>query len=230
MLETAMTKSADEMVLSRLRELIEMGQGVLSTKREPGPQMIGFDSWVDPEKAHQWFTSAQSLLARVFGSDGAHYSNFSVIHGKQGITYSPVRRGQGILRAALEDFERGYLFDLRLLVESEVFADFLDQAGALLRAGYRGPAALVAGCVLEDGLRKLCGRHGLSLPVHPKLDLMNADLAKAGIYNKLTQKRVTAIADIRNNAAHGNWDQFERKDVEESIDWIAKFMEAHLCH
>ena len=55
---------------------------------------------------------------------------------------------------------------------------------------------------------------------------MNADLAKAGVYNKLTQKRITAIADIRNNAAHGNWDQFDRADVKDMIDWVANFVEA----
>jgi hypothetical protein len=37
---------------------------------------------------------------------------------------------------------------------------------------------------------------------------MNAALAKAGKYNKLMQKRITALADIRNSAAHGNFNQF----------------------
>ena len=39
----------------------------------------------------------------------------------------------------------------------------------------------------------------------PKLGTMNAGLAKQGVYNKLTQKRITALADIRNKAAHGEW-------------------------
>lgn len=217
--------SLDNKVTTRLRELITMGEAVLRTKREPGRNMIGFDSFVDSEKAHQWFTSAQNLLVRAFGSDSAHYRNFSAIPGKQGISYSPALRGQGILRAALEDFEGGYLFNVRRLIESEVFTDYLDQARELLRSGYHGPAALVAGCVLEDSLRRLCARHGLALPARPKVDSMNADLAKAGVYNKLTQKRITAIADIRNNAAHSKWDEFGRGDVVEMIDWVAKFIE-----
>lgn len=204
-----------------------MGEGVLGTKRDPGPGMIGFDSWVDSEKANQWFTSAQSLLKRAMGSESAHYKNFSAVPGKQGISYSPVRRGQGILRAALEDFEHGHLFEVRQLLEAEVFADLLEQAAELHRAGYIGPAAVVAGCVLEDGLRRLCQRAGLPLQPKPKLDQMNADLAKAGVYSKLVQKRLTAIADLRNNAAHGNWAEFDRDDVGEMIDWISKFIEAH---
>ena len=85
---------------------------------------------------------------------------------------------------------------------------------------------MVAGCVLEDCLRRLCGKHELALPARPKLDSMNADLARAGVYNKLTQKRITAIADIRKNAAHGNWDQFDQADVKDMIDWVANFVEA----
>jgi hypothetical protein len=42
----------------------------------------------------------------------------------------------------------------------------------------------------------------------------------------LTQKRITAIADIRNNSAHGNWDQFDRADVKDMICWVANFVEA----
>ena len=42
---------------------------------------------------------------------------------------------------------------------------------------------------------------------------MNSDLAKAGIYNKLQQKRITALADIRNSAAHGKPEEFSGDDV-----------------
>lgn len=212
-------------VPDRLRELIERGEEVLATRKRPGRGMIGFDSWVDSELAHQWFTSSQNILQRAFGPKSTHYVNFTAIPGKQGLSYSPVRRGQGILRAALDDFEGGYLFEIRRLIEAEVFADFLDRAEELLDAGYRAPAAVVAGCVLEDGLRKLCEAHGVALPDRPKLDRMNADLAKAGAYSKLVLKRITAVADVRNNAAHGHWDKFDADDVRDMIDWISRFTE-----
>lgn len=212
-------------VADRLRELIERGEEVLATRKDPGRNMIGFDSWVDSELANQWFTSSQNLLHRAFGATSSHYINFSEIPGKQGLSFAPVRRGQGILRAALEDLQGGYLFDVRRLIEAEVFSDFLDQAEELLRTGYSGPAAVVAGCVLEDGLRKLCVANGIALPERPALDRMNADLAKAGVYSKLVLKRITAIADVRNNAAHGNWDEFDKDDVKDMIEWITKFAE-----
>ncbi len=50
-----------------------------------------------------------------------------------------------------------------------------------------------------------------------KLDKTNADLAKAGVINKLVQKQITAWADIRNSAAHGRAHQFKPDDVASMI-------------
>ena len=56
---------------------------------------------------------------------------------------------------------------------------------------------------------------------------LNDDLAKAGVYNKLQQKQITALADIRNSAAHGNYEQFTKEDVERMIDDIERFLLNH---
>ena len=85
------------------------------------------------------------------------------------------------------------------------------------------------GSVLEDSLRKLCTKHEIALPTKPKLDIMNADLAKRGAYNKLTQKRITTLADLRNRAAHGEWDEFTKADVEDMLRSTRQFMETHFA-
>ena len=143
--------------------------------------------------------------------------------------YSPITQALGILRAARDYYEQGFLFDTRILIEAEVFDDFLEQGEHLLDAGYYQPAAVVIGSVLEDGLRKLCTRHEVPLSVQPKLDTMNAGLAKQGVYNKLTQKRITAFADIRNKAAHGEWDEFTEADVEDMLRGVRQFMQTHFA-
>ena len=78
----------------------------------------------------------------------------------------------------------------------------------MLSSGYYQPAAVIAGAVLEDGLSKLCQRRGISLPAKPPINPMNDALAKDGAYNSLVQKRVTALADLRNKAAHGKFSEF----------------------
>jgi hypothetical protein len=219
--------TSDEKVISRLQELIERGREIERTKKNPPPNCIGFDATVDSQAGSQWLTSSKNILGRAFGKDSEHYLLFQGCFAN-GITYSPVHRGIGVLEAAKEDLEHGYLRDLRILVAAEVFSDFLEQASVLLEAGYIGPAAVVAGTVLEDNLRKLCSANDIELPDKPKLDYMNAQLAKADVYNKLTQKRLTAIADIRNSAAHGKWDDFSADDVADMIKWIVAFTEKQL--
>ena len=64
--------------------------------------------------------------------------------------------------------------------------------------------------------------------VHAKLDKMNADLAKAGAYNKSMQKQVTAWAGRGNDAAHGDWDQYTGDDVKDMIDGVRRFIADYL--
>jgi hypothetical protein len=56
---------------------------------------------------------------------------------------------------------------------------------------------------------------------------MNADLAKAGAYNSLAQKRITAIAAIRNSAAHGKSADFAKDDVVAMLRDVERFLTSH---
>jgi len=117
------------------------------------------------------------------------------------------------------------LRSLRSIVQAEVFDDELEQASELFRNGYTSAAAVVAGVVLETTIRKICESHDIA---HGKLEKMNAELTKAAAYNGLVQKRVTALAAVRNFAAHGKLEEFSNADVEQMINDIRRFVEEHL--
>lgn len=123
--------------------------------------------------------------------------------------------------AAQEDFEGGYLSSVRNLVQAELFSTELEQANELLAAGYRMPAAVICGVVLETNLRALCEACGLGVG---KFNKMNEDLAKAGRYNSLVQKRITTLAAIRNSAAHGKLTDFDDKDVRSMIEDVERLV------
>ncbi|RJP49455.1 MAG: HEPN domain-containing protein [Anaerolineaceae bacterium] len=214
----------NEKIENRLDELLIMGEVLLETRKSPPSNIIGGDDRINSQLAHQWVTSVQNLLVRVFGSDSEHYKNFSKQVEKH-LTFSPIFCAQGILKAAKEDYVSEQLFAVRQLIEAELFDDFLEQAEYLLASGYYQPAAVVAGCVLEDGLRKLCKNNKIEIPENPKLDTLNSNLSKDGVYSKLIQKKITALADLRNKAAHGKWNEFAKEDVEEMIQTIRRIME-----
>lgn len=214
--------NVDQKILTRLDELLALGSRVLATRRSPSAGHLTSD-FVDVQIANQWLTSSLSLFMRVFGEKSAHYQRLK----EQFPSYPKwpnVEQAFGVLLAAKEDFESESFFSLKQLIEADLFDEFLEQAEHLLDAGYFQPAAVVAGSVLEDGLRKLCGANGIALPEHPKLDWMNAELAKKGAYTKLVQKRITSLADIRNSAAHGKWSDFDKSDVVAMVRDIREFM------
>jgi uncharacterized protein YutE (UPF0331/DUF86 family) len=87
---------------------------------------------------------------------------------------------------------------------------------------------------LEKTLRKLCLTHqppiaitdskGDAKTLNPLID----DLKKAGVFNELKAKQLRAWADIRNKAAHGESDQFQRRDVEQMVRGVNNFLTDHI--
>jgi hypothetical protein len=210
----------------RFGELAEQMAAVEATKRYDRSEYFSGDR-VDDEKFLNWKVKAKSLLNNSCGKESEHYSAFIEAEKPQSYVtnWESFKNLKAIFLAAREDFEGGYLRSIRSLVQAEVFSTELDQARELLAAGYKTPAAVVAGVVLETGLRRMCQDRSLELG---KLDRMNAALSKDGAYNLLVQKRITALADIRNNAAHGHPDQFNEKDVGDMISYVENFLAEHL--
>ena len=91
----------------------------------------------------------------------------------------------------------------------------------LLDENYKDPAAVVIGSVLEEHLRNLCVKNkvditfidGKGKTVNKKASTLNDDLVKAGIYNILEQKSITAWLDLRNKAAHGKYAEYDITQV-----------------
>lgn len=178
------------------------------------------------EQFVKWGASVLNLLERVFGVASSHYQEFQRHFQNYERAYvKEYLHCRAIFRAAKEDYEEGYLFNVRGLVKAEIFDDTLEQANELLRAGYKDPACVVAGVTLESALKELCTRH--TIP-HAKLDKMNADLCKAGVYNMGWQKQITAWAERRNKAAHGEWTAYNDADVEDLIKGTNRFIAEHL--
>ena len=218
----------EQKIINRFQQLIETESELENTRKTGGGKSIYSPPYdfVSQELANQWGVSSLHILRNVFGAESDHYKEFNKLfpNFSKSRSYAAVKIGLGILRAAKDDYESGYLFETRTLIEAEVFDEFLEQAEELFKKNYYQAAAVIAGCVLEDGLRKLGQRKIPSFPTDKTIDPMNVELAKAGIYNALWQKKITALADLRNKAAHGKWTEFTEKDVEDMIRDVRRFM------
>lgn len=214
--------SMSERVNKKFQDLLEDGKRVLSNCGYDGSQ---FDKRPSDVDYRRFRTEAMNLVRRVCGEDSDHYQELKRLAEGESTSENSYyfKDCFGVLQAAQRDYEGGFLFDLRALVAAELLGDFIEQAEILIAEGYYVPAASLTGAVLEDALRKICIKNGINVPKRTKIDSLNAELAKAGVYNKLVQKRITALADIRNNADHGHFNNFTRDDVEDMVKWVRKF-------
>jgi HEPN domain. len=213
-----------ERILAEFRELLEQSTRII--------QSCGWDGTIRWQKTPprddyiRIRTRSLNLIGKSCGKESDHFKALLRMStedhsGEKSYLFPQCK---GILEAARDDFERGLLVDLKALVEAEVLGDILEQAESLFGRGYYKPAASLAGAILEDALRKLCVQKGVAQPTSTKIDSLNSELAKAGVYEKLIQKRITALADIRNNADHGHFDKFKLEDVEDMLKWIRRFL------
>ncbi|QPL52374.1 hypothetical protein [Vibrio navarrensis] len=211
----------------RFNELQDQLDTIEGTKKTVNGA-YGSAETIDTELFTSWKVKAKNLLVTACGENSQHFIAF--VEGEKRRTmesdYGIKKRVGAIFGAAKEDFEGGYLISLKQLVQAEVFESELEQAEELLNSGYKLASAVIAGVVLETALRDLCTDNGIS---HGKLDSMNSQLAKSGLYSKLQQKQITAIADIRNSAAHGKPELFSEQDVRNMIRDVESFLLSYMA-
>jgi len=218
----------NKQLTKRFFELEKQFEKIKQTKKVVNSQ-LGERDTIDTGLFTSWKVKVKNLLIIACGENSQHFIAF--LKGEEKTSsieseYSIFERTGAIFDAAKEDYEGGYLSSLKQLVQAEVFESELEQSQELLSSGYKLASAVIAGVVLETALRDLCTQNEIS---HGKLDTMNGQLAKKGLYSKLQQKQITAIADIRNNAAHGKLELFSEQDVKNMIRDIESFLINHMA-
>ena len=173
-------------------------------------------------------TQALAAIDRIAGKDSVYYEQAQIIINNTNHKPGKLQEIIGIARGLLGDLEAGYLKSLAEIVHSELFSDYLEMAKHLLDSGYKDAAAVIAGSTLEAHLKQLALKFNIAVENNngkpKKADTINADLVKAGAYNKLDQKNVTAWLDLRNKAAHGDYSEYGQEEVKLLLDNIRSFI------
>jgi hypothetical protein len=206
-------------IRNRADELITQGEEVAESADRTDRHSR---TYVNQIEFHEWRAASLSFLTRVFGPDHPH----TKLHTEK-VSFEDIddtHYGIAILRAARQDIEGGHLKSIESLVSADVFSNFLEMASHLLEQGYKDAAAVLGGAVLEDGLRRVARAKGIQVKPSDDLSALNHKLADAGTYNRLMQKRVQVWAEVRNRAAHGQFDQYDSALVGETLRGIADFL------
>ena len=172
-------------------------------------------------------TRCTAAIERASGSNSTYYKN--VIDAAKGRDHEWNRLANviGVAKALLYDIENNHLQSFEELLHGEVFGDFLEMASHLVESDYKDAAAVLTGGTLEVHLRTLCHKHGIDASPdgrHISSDQLNAKLTKAGAYNKLDQKSITAWLDLRNKAAHGQYSDYTKEQVRLFVATVRDFI------
>jgi len=183
-----------------------------------------------PQKFFISFRSAAlSFINMTYGPDHTYFDQFTnrILHERTDDVFG----GIGIMESVRAELQGGWLTNARMLISAEIFSDYIEMAGHLLMESYKDVAAVIVGSTFEAHLRQLCVQNNIDTEIHrdgkvipKKAERMNADLAKTKVYEKLDQKTITGWLELRNNAAHGNYDAYTKEQVDNMLHGVTDFM------
>lgn len=238
-----MQSNVKQKYIVRLDQLIQIGsdlpemtkQVVSSYNYISGEQRYRTQHYVPGDAFTEWKTNALSLLDTIIPTSSIHRTSVERFNG---LDNDPASKEFAVsfLKAILQDFKEGFLDHIEYQIDAELNSDFLIQAESLIKTGTAEkshiPAAVITGAVLEHGLRSICRSLEPPEPYEAngkrlKLSALIDALKKRGVYNELTAKQLRSFADIRNAAAHGDFDEFTPDQTRIMVAGVASFLAAH---
>ena len=158
-------KKIDDRIMAEVDDLVELGIRI-HRSASVSSSGIGGDELAE---VTTWVTRLGHLVRNLYGEKSQHFDSYSKALATQNFFtlhsnyYEHFTQMLGVAKAIKHEINHGLLVNFKSLAQAEVFADFLEMGEYLLEEVYKDAAAVIIGSVLEDGLRKLSERSGLSI-------------------------------------------------------------------
>ena len=163
------------------------------------------------------------------------YGNYSIEDYMQNLT---VKSGSGEKKvgpeAALSQYEQqlniiksvekrfeSSLYDIRQLVQADLFDSELDVAKELNKNKFMRGAGAIAGVVLEKHLAQVLANHKIKITKRtPSISDFNDSLKSSEVYDTPTWRKIQLLGDIRNLCDHNKEREPKMEEVEELISGV----------
>lgn len=218
----------NDILLEKVNYALQLADDALNTRYKTEDSFFVYH-WVKSESFKQFETFSLSFIVSTYSNSHPYYESFKNSVNKTEV--SSVEAGKGLLASIKTEIEKGWIKSIKELISAEIFTDFLEMAEHLLQEKYEHPAAVMIGSVLEEHLRNLCQKFSIQITegkngkhLSKKADLLNSELTRINVYNKLDQKNVTAWLDLRNKAAHGKYDEYNIQQVQLMHNGVSEFI------
>lgn len=129
-----------------------------------------------------------------------------------------------ILKASKKRFASS-LFEIRQIVQADLFDNEIDAARELLKNRFSRAAGAVAGVVLEKHLKQVCNDHAVKM-VSPKpgVAVLSQALRSADVIDVPQWRLIQHLADIRNLCDHSRKQEPTPEQVLDLIDGVDKII------
>ena len=127
-----------------------------------------------------------------------------------------------IVKAVKNCFESS-LFDIRQLVQADLFDSELETAEALLKNGFLRAAGAVAGVVMESHLAQVCAKHAIPIRKNnPTIGDLNDALKNADVVDIPQWRFNQHLGDIRNLCDHNKDADPTEEQVKDLVAGVMK--------
>jgi hypothetical protein len=117
------------------------------------------------------------------------------------------------------------LYDIKQLLQANIFDSELESASELCKKGFYRAAGAVCGVVLEKHLSQVAISHNLIISKKkPTINDYNDLLKNNNVIDTATFRRIQLMGDIRNLCDHNKTKEPQKEDIEELIDLTNKLI------
>jgi hypothetical protein len=137
----------------------------------------------------------------------------------------PKLQNQTAILAAAEARFKSSLFEIRQLVQADLFDSEIASARELHKNKFFRAAGAVAGVVLEKHLAQVCSDHGVTIgKKNPGIGDFNEALKSAGTIDVPQWRYISMLGDIRNICDHNKQKEPSEVQVTDLIDGADKIL------
>jgi len=117
------------------------------------------------------------------------------------------------------------LFEIRQLVQADLFDSEIESARHLLKNKFLRASGAVAGVVLEKHLQQVCADHNVKITKkNPTIGDLNESLKASGVIDVPQWRHITLLGDIRNICDHNKQKEPTEQQVMDLIDGTDKVL------
>ena len=127
-----------------------------------------------------------------------------------------------ILKSARKRFESS-LFDIKQLLQADLFDSELDAAEELNKKGFVRGAGAIAGVVLEGHLKEICNNHKIKVPQrNPNIKDFGHLLNSKNVIDLSKLKKIQYLAGLRNLCDHKKQADPTKEDITNLIKGVSE--------